>query len=311
MRLRGVWLRHRNFSRNFFAIFPAISPQFSASFRHRIRRSPAAVPLPPPPRLRDDVTEKELFWNVDVLCALCIRAGPALLEHEAAVCDVLTGLWGSSAKVRVRLGAKLLKRLLQCLTTTYHLDLRMAAPAEWRTAAFQTGHGQHWGRRCTREAAAVDWHVPTAPEVRCAVRLVNRYYAASRAVLEAYLTGGDAAGAGAGAGAGADEEDTSPLNRCRCALKQIKKLVQGAVALLPDPPDGEFPRAPDAVPNPRLHCSMISEQVCPSSPLPPGARARWRSVGGGRGWASFPRLRSGQNRTKSEAPPRPKSFLQL
>ena len=76
----------------------------------------------------------------------------------------------------------------------------MVNPAEWDSDAFQQAHGQHWGRTYTPEAVDINWHVPTAAEIRCAVRIVNRYYALSKAVLEAYLTGTRGRGLGLGIG---------------------------------------------------------------------------------------------------------------
>ena len=56
-----------------------------------------------------------------------------------------------------------------------------------------------------------------------------------------------------------DVEDNSQINRCRCALKQIKKVVMGGVVLLQDLPDTYSQGKPHATPYTRMHCRMVSE----------------------------------------------------
>eukprot|EP00667_Euglena_gracilis_P000290 EG_transcript_290 len=214
-------------------------------------------------KLVDDVTDKELCWNVGVLAGLCASAGVELLKYQVEIETVLFALWESTSKLRIKLGSKLLKRVLYCLTLTYYQDVRLVPGEQWHSPEFQADHGRFWGHRCALAETRVAWHVPSLPEVQWAVRLFNRCFAASAASLEAALAGH---GAVADAVSSA-EDDVSQVNRCRLALKQLKKLVASALTLLDPLPDaggpgsdgsGPLPAGPGMVPYERVHCNTIS-----------------------------------------------------
>jgi hypothetical protein len=130
-------------------------------------------------------SESEDAWLLHALTATVRHAGPVLLSYRKDLeAVILSALMDERDKI-VKLGVKLLRRILFTLTSTYVAnDYRMCCAKSWqKIMASRRSEGaskEAWPLKWhgwtppwwTTEAPSVEWHVPSESEVLWAKALV-------------------------------------------------------------------------------------------------------------------------------------------
>jgi hypothetical protein len=172
------------------------------------------------------LSQKEIVWQLRILDGAVRKSGVAALAHEPKLNAVLALTLQHSEHKKVRKAAsKLLRHLLKALLTTYPTESR-SLPATTEVPAFM-----QWGRDAEWKDAAVQWHVPSAEEVRMAAALTKKWLLAPMGEVDEAMTKTAADGDTAMA---EDGEQQKQIMVWRQRLKLIRHALRGILTAMPD-----------------------------------------------------------------------------
>ncbi|KFG32930.1 hypothetical protein TGDOM2_242890B, partial [Toxoplasma gondii GAB2-2007-GAL-DOM2] len=131
----------------------------------------------PASRLRTGVSQQAVVWNMRLVCASVRSAGAELLDFSTDLFRLAHACFQHESKEVFKLGAKLLRRLLEASLGVYPWRLcgqRCMGADEWR-AETRRLFVLRWGEPfwLQRGAEKIDWHVPSEAEAEFATNAVS------------------------------------------------------------------------------------------------------------------------------------------
>ncbi|EFC37419.1 predicted protein [Naegleria gruberi] len=169
-----------------------------------------------------DLHDNEMDYYVHLL-AKVVKGNNQTFKHCDKLLQILKLTWNSESKSIVKSSGKLLKNILQSLTTVYILEKRSVPPNVWRSEDFQKNHFKYWGQLYNSKNVDAQWHVPNESELEKATTIFNDY---SR---ECFTTIKNAT--------------TNQVTRDQLlnALLKAKYILKGASLMLDEIRDGQLP----------------------------------------------------------------------
>lgn len=166
-------------------VLPPLVKKLLPRFSPPARGSTTAVP----PMHELGLSDSEAVWSLHLLAGVVRHSGEALLTFQTELETVIQSALMDEREAVVKLGAKLLRRILFSLTATYaRSDFRCCSDGAWKKLmAARVGSGEGgkaedvwplkwWGWTepwWESESPSVCWHVPSEREVEWAQSLVR------------------------------------------------------------------------------------------------------------------------------------------
>jgi proteasome activator subunit 4 len=122
----------------------------------------------------NQLTKLEMTYYT-YLISRTVQSCPSLLKHKQKLFIVLDLIWNTEEKKVIKNVGKLIKNLLQSLTTVYPLEFRSVNPSVWSSEQFSQSHWRHWGEFYSMNELDIQWHVPSKEELEFATLLYNTF----------------------------------------------------------------------------------------------------------------------------------------
>ncbi|PFH36451.1 hypothetical protein BESB_046430 [Besnoitia besnoiti] len=142
----------------------------------------SASPLPPPfafpaSRLKAGVSEAVIEWNVLLVCSAVRSAGTHNLRFSADLFRIAHACLQHESKAVFKLGAKLLRRVIEASLGVYPWQLcgqRCMGPREWEDVEERKKFVLRWGEPFWMQPGAekIRWHIPSEAEAHLATQAV-------------------------------------------------------------------------------------------------------------------------------------------
>lgn len=135
----------------------------------------------------NNLTDSELSYYV-YLVAKTVQVNPYTLKHQQRLMTIIQLTWHHKEKKVIKAVGKLVKNLLQSLTTVYPSEYRNVKPSIWGSEQFQARHWKYWGRFCGMQDVDTQWHVPSQESLDFATLVYNTFSEQPLSYLQALPT---------------------------------------------------------------------------------------------------------------------------
>nr|CEL65957.1 TPA: hypothetical protein BN1204_017880 [Neospora caninum Liverpool] len=140
-------------------------------------QSPSSSFVFPSSRLKSGLSETVILWHMRLVCSSVRSAGAEVLRFSSELFRLAHACFQHESKEVFKLGAKLLRRLLESSLGVYPWRLcsqRCMGPDEWREEA-RKNFVLRWGEPFwfQKGAEKIDWHVPSEAEAELATHAVS------------------------------------------------------------------------------------------------------------------------------------------
>jgi proteasome activator subunit 4 len=120
------------------------------------------------------LTDSELSYYLYLL-AKTVQINPSAMKHKDKLLTVLKVTYYNDEKKVIKPAGKLLKNLIQSLTSVYPLEYRSVKPSIWESEKFARKHWNYWGQFTGMDDIDISWHVPNQEELDFAAELYNQF----------------------------------------------------------------------------------------------------------------------------------------
>ena len=178
----------------------------------------------------ETVVDDELMWYLALLARLVKYAGAALLVYKKELLEVLHATVPLASRAASKLGCKMLRHTLIALVGLYPREYRSVAPEKWEELLKTPKRlFDMRGKSPGVEDVAVEWHVPSQPEIDFAEELLAAFFDTALDQLDQVLN------------VAADPNADVSAPRLRVALMCVRTVARVPVNLLLPAPAEEMP----------------------------------------------------------------------
>ncbi|XP_039254923.2 proteasome activator complex subunit 4-like isoform X1 [Styela clava] len=132
----------------------------------------------------EEKTDKQLQWNLAVLCGVCKCSGRLLLEYKEEIFEILDLTLKVEAKLAYQQACKLAKECLTSLTSYYETELGSVNPGKTKDKAYLPI--RDWGKCVSPWQLEMTWHEPDKAEILMGFEMIDRYLLPELEILSNY-----------------------------------------------------------------------------------------------------------------------------